>query len=180
MPSRADIRRAEAHDSRYVMSVDEARTWARIGVLAAFALVLSYIETFIPFNFGVPGIKLGLANLVVLLGLTFLLRRLAQPAHAEQRDAVPPHGLHLEQVITDLKGLANLRHEIDGVKQPAGDGRVFVGLLDRPPFVDCVVDGEPAVYEPLIFRKPGEELVVGVELISNLVDDFLDYVLDGN
>ena len=35
-------------------------------------MIFSYIETFIPFNFGVPGIKLGLANLVVLLGLTFL------------------------------------------------------------------------------------------------------------
>ena len=72
MPSRADIRRAEAHDSRYVMSVDEARTWARIGVLAAFALVLSYIETFIPLPVPVPGVKLGLANIVVLVALETL------------------------------------------------------------------------------------------------------------
>lgn len=42
------------------------------GILVALAMIFSYIETFIPFNFGVPGIKLGLANLVVLLGLTFL------------------------------------------------------------------------------------------------------------
>ena len=42
------------------------------GILVALAMSFSYIETFIPFNFGVPGIKLGLANLVVLLGLTFL------------------------------------------------------------------------------------------------------------
>lgn len=42
------------------------------GILVALALIFSYAETFIPFNFGVPGIKLGLANLVVLLGLTFL------------------------------------------------------------------------------------------------------------
>ena len=43
------------------------------GILVALAMIFSYMETFIPFNFGVPGIKLGLANLVVLLGLTFLL-----------------------------------------------------------------------------------------------------------
>lgn len=42
------------------------------GILVALALIFSYAETLIPFNFGVPGIKLGLANLVVLLGLTFL------------------------------------------------------------------------------------------------------------
>ena len=42
------------------------------GILVALAMIFSYMETFIPFNFGVPCIKLGLANLVVLLGLTFL------------------------------------------------------------------------------------------------------------
>ena len=42
------------------------------GILVALAMIFSYMETFFPFNFGVPGIKLGLANLVVLLGLTFL------------------------------------------------------------------------------------------------------------
>jgi len=39
------------------------------GLLLAFALVLSYVETLIPFFFGVPGMKLGLANLAVLLTL---------------------------------------------------------------------------------------------------------------
>ena len=42
------------------------------GILTALAMIFSYAETLIPLNFGVPGIKLGLANLVVLLGLTFL------------------------------------------------------------------------------------------------------------
>lgn len=35
----------------------------------AFALILSYIETLIPFQTGIPGIKLGLANLAVVLCL---------------------------------------------------------------------------------------------------------------
>ena len=41
----------------------------RNGLLLATALVLSYIETLIPFFFGVPGMKLGLPNLAVLLAL---------------------------------------------------------------------------------------------------------------
>lgn len=39
------------------------------GMLLAFALILGYVETLIPFSFGIPGIKLGLANLAVLLAL---------------------------------------------------------------------------------------------------------------
>ncbi|MCI1304622.1 MAG: Gx transporter family protein [Lachnospiraceae bacterium] len=46
---------------------------AYIAILIALSLILSYVEALIPLNFGVPGIKLGLANLVVLIGL-FLLR----------------------------------------------------------------------------------------------------------
>ena len=46
--------------------------WARVGVLAALALVFSYIETIIPLAVPVPGIKLGLANIVVLVALETL------------------------------------------------------------------------------------------------------------
>ena len=42
---------------------------AILGLSLALAMVLSYVETLIPINFGIPGIKLGLANLVVLAGL---------------------------------------------------------------------------------------------------------------
>lgn len=42
---------------------------AFLGVFLAFALILSYVESLIPFYFGVPGVKLGLANLAVLLAL---------------------------------------------------------------------------------------------------------------
>jgi len=38
-----------------------------LGVLLAFALILSYIESIIPINIGIPGIKLGLSNLAVIL-----------------------------------------------------------------------------------------------------------------
>ncbi|MDD2969760.1 MAG: Gx transporter family protein [Lachnospiraceae bacterium] len=39
------------------------------GVLIALAFILSYIESLIPIPIPVPGIKLGLANLVVITGL---------------------------------------------------------------------------------------------------------------
>ena len=39
-----------------------ARRVARVAVLVALAMILSYVETLIPVNFGVPGIKLGLAK----------------------------------------------------------------------------------------------------------------------
>lgn len=42
---------------------------ARIGMLVAVAFVLSYIESLLPLNFGVPGIKAGLSNIVVLFSI---------------------------------------------------------------------------------------------------------------
>lgn len=38
-------------------------------MLVALAMIFSYVETLIPFNFGVPGMKLGLANLAVVTAL---------------------------------------------------------------------------------------------------------------
>ncbi len=40
---------------------------ATLGLLLAFALILSYIESIIPFFMGVPGMKLGLPNMAVVL-----------------------------------------------------------------------------------------------------------------
>lgn len=42
---------------------------AYFGVFTALALIFSYVETLIPFNFGIPGVKLGLANLIVVIAL---------------------------------------------------------------------------------------------------------------
>ena len=36
-------------------------------MLTSLALIFSYIEFLIPFNFGAPGIKLGLANIVIVV-----------------------------------------------------------------------------------------------------------------
>lgn len=40
---------------------------AYFGVFTALALIFSYLETFIPIPLGIPGIKLGLANLLTVI-----------------------------------------------------------------------------------------------------------------
>ena len=46
-----------------------AHKTALYGMLIALAFVLSFVETLIPISLGVPGVKLGLANLVTVVGL---------------------------------------------------------------------------------------------------------------
>ena len=45
------------------------RKVAIFGVFTALALIFSYVELLIPINFGIPGAKLGLANLMTVLVL---------------------------------------------------------------------------------------------------------------
>lgn len=42
---------------------------AYFGVFTALALIFSYVETLIPIQFGIPGVKLGLANLIIVIML---------------------------------------------------------------------------------------------------------------
>lgn len=49
-----------------------ARRVASVGIFAALAMIFSYVEALLPIHLGVPGIKLGIANLVILTGLYFL------------------------------------------------------------------------------------------------------------
>jgi heptaprenyl diphosphate synthase len=42
---------------------------AQLGLLIALAFVFSYVEFLIPVNLGIPGAKLGLANLVIMVAL---------------------------------------------------------------------------------------------------------------
>ena len=39
------------------------------GMLLALAMILSYVEALIPINIGVPGVKLGLPNIVTVIGM---------------------------------------------------------------------------------------------------------------
>lgn len=51
------------------MKKSKAKNVALFGIMVALAFTLSYLESLIPFNFGIPGVKLGLANLVVVVAL---------------------------------------------------------------------------------------------------------------
>ncbi len=54
-----------------------ARTIALLAMMIALALVFSYVESLIPINFGIPGVKLGLANLVIVAALYLMGARQA-------------------------------------------------------------------------------------------------------
>lgn len=51
------------------------RKIAYLGLLIALAFIFSYVEFLIPVNLGVPGAKLGLANLVIIVALYTLNSR---------------------------------------------------------------------------------------------------------
>ena len=42
---------------------------AYFGVFTALALIFSYVESLIPIHFGIPGVKLGVANLIIVIAL---------------------------------------------------------------------------------------------------------------
>ena len=42
---------------------------AKYGLLIALAMILSYVESLVPAFFAIPGMKLGLTNVVVLFAL---------------------------------------------------------------------------------------------------------------
>ncbi len=52
-----------------MVDIEQTRRLARVSLLCACALVLSYLETMIPLPVAVPGIKLGLANVAVVVAL---------------------------------------------------------------------------------------------------------------
>lgn len=45
---------------------------AYCALLTALAMIFGYVEAMIPFGFGIPGVKLGLANIVIVLALYIL------------------------------------------------------------------------------------------------------------
>ena len=51
------------------MKKERARNVALYGILIALAMVMSFVESLIPIPIPVPGVKLGLANLVTITGL---------------------------------------------------------------------------------------------------------------
>ena len=62
MPSQTNY---TSHNRR----TQKTRLLAIGAMFACLALIFSYIEAIIPFNAGIPGVKLGIANLVVIIAL---------------------------------------------------------------------------------------------------------------
>ena len=63
-------------------SKSSARRVATIALLASLALIFSYVEALIPYNPGIPGIKLGIANVVAVIVLYLMSAREAAAVNA--------------------------------------------------------------------------------------------------
>lgn len=61
------------------MKNNKAKNAALFGMMIALAFTLSYLESLLPFHFGIPGVKLGLANLVVVAALYLKNEKTAFP-----------------------------------------------------------------------------------------------------
>ena len=59
-------------DKRENTTISSSRMTAICGVFIALAMVLSYLESLVPISFAIPGIKLGLANIVTIIALVKL------------------------------------------------------------------------------------------------------------
>lgn len=68
-PSNSSGRASGGRGGRGVGPGGRANRIAYTALLAALALIFSYIEVLFPFNIGVPGVKLGIANLVIIVTL---------------------------------------------------------------------------------------------------------------
>lgn len=58
-------------------SIKKTKELTLVALMAALALIFSYIEVLIPFSMGIPGVKLGIANIVIIVVLYMLGARYA-------------------------------------------------------------------------------------------------------
>ncbi len=56
-------------------SHNNAKRIVRLGLLISLAMALSYFERFIPLPYGIPGMKLGLANIVIVTCLIHIEKK---------------------------------------------------------------------------------------------------------
>ncbi len=84
---------------------------ASFGVFVALALIFSYIETLIPFQIGIPGVKLGLANIVIVIAL---YRMPVKEAYLLSGVRVVLSGFLFGNLMSILYSLAGGTVEFDG------------------------------------------------------------------
>ncbi len=51
------------------LNISRTSRTTRLAMLVALAMIFSYVESLVPIPLGIPGVKLGLANLVTVIGL---------------------------------------------------------------------------------------------------------------
>ena len=69
MPGNATSRQINIRENDMDGTTFSTRKLALLALLTALAILFGYVESLIPVSFGVPGIKLGLSNLVILIVL---------------------------------------------------------------------------------------------------------------
>ena len=64
------------------MNINRTKKLAVCAMLSAAALIFSYVEALIPFSVGIPGVKLGFANIIVVFALYTLDEKYALAINA--------------------------------------------------------------------------------------------------
>ena len=67
--SPAKSSREKPTQEKSIRAGDRVKTLAFSAMFAALALIFSYVEALIPIPIPVPGVKLGVANLVIIIAL---------------------------------------------------------------------------------------------------------------
>lgn len=67
--NRNDSNRNESYRTDKSRKEHPAKKMAMLALLIALAVLMGYVESLIPLNFGIPGIKIGLCNIVILIVL---------------------------------------------------------------------------------------------------------------
>lgn len=91
-----------------------------LGLVTALAMIMSYIESFLPLSFAIPGIKMGLANIVIV----FVLYRMGI------REACLVSAVRVILVSLLFGNVMSLAYSLTG----AGVSLVGMGVLRR---LDC-------------------------------------------
>ena len=67
--NRNDSNRNDGYRTDKSRKEHPAKKIAMLALLIALAVLMGYVESLIPLNFGIPGIKIGLCNIVILIVL---------------------------------------------------------------------------------------------------------------
>lgn len=84
--------------------MNKSKVIAEYGILVALALVLAFVESQIPVFFAVPGMKLGLTNLVVMIALY----------HMDEKSAISINIIRILLVSFMFGNVASLAYSLSG------------------------------------------------------------------